>query len=141
TTRKDFDLAIVGLRNLSDERRSATFVEINDKAKRVDANLRAMLRYTDDEKICRQDPELMAIKIAIELNKKAPFEDAIRTFDIGKQILTLKGVSGYDLKGLITQNGLLRKYYPSNSSNVYVKLLRTYFKLMSNLFSREWQDP
>jgi DGQHR domain-containing protein len=141
TTKKAFDLAIVGIRNLTEERRSDTFVAINDKAKRVDANLRAMLRYTENEKICKQDPELMAIKIAIELNKKAPFEDAVKTFDLGRQVLTLKGISGYDLKGLIAPNGLLRKYYRSNSSTVFVKVLRTYFKLISNLFPQEWRDP
>jgi DNA sulfur modification protein DndB len=141
STKKAFDLAVVGIRNLTEERRSDTFVAINDKAKRVDANLRAMLRYTDNEKICKQDPELMAIKIAIELNKKAPFEDAVRTFDLGKQVLTLKGVSGYDLKGLIAQNGLLRKHYPSNSSEVYVKVLRQYFHIIANTFPAEWSAP
>jgi DGQHR domain-containing protein len=141
TIKRTFNLAVVGIRNLSDERRSGTFVAINDKAKRVDANLRAMLRYTDKESICKKDPELMAIKIAIELNKKPPFEDSIRTFDFGKQILTLKGVSGYDLKGLIAKNGLLRRYYPSNTSKAYVKILRQYFHLISNLFAEEWTNP
>ena len=141
STKKAFYLAIVGIRNLTEERRSDTFVAINDKAKRVDANLRAMLRYTENEKLCKQDPELMAIKIAIELNKKPPFEDAIRTFDLGKQVLTLKGVSGYDLKGLIAQNGLLRKHYPSNTSQVYTKVLRQYFHVVANTFPTEWSVP
>jgi DGQHR domain-containing protein len=140
-TRQKFKLAVIGIRNMSDKRRSDTFVSINDNAKRVDANLRAMLRYTDDERTCKKNPELMAIKIGIELNKKPPFEDAIKTFDVGSQVLTLKGISGYDLKSLIAEAGLLKKYYPSNSSAVYLKVLRTYFKLVRNLLPSEWDDP
>ncbi len=83
----------------------------------------------------------MSIKLAIELNKKPPFEDSIKTFDVGRQVLTLKGVSGYDLKSLIAENGTLRKYYSSNSSAVYLKVLRTYFKIIRSLFATEWADP
>lgn len=140
-TRQKFHLAVIGIREMSEKRRSDTFVSINDNAKRVDANLRAMLRYTDEERLCKKNPELMAIKLAVELNKKAPFEDAIKTFDVGPQILTLKGVSGYDLKSLIAENGLLRKHYPSNSSVVYLKVLRRYFGIIRNSFPTEWNDP
>ncbi len=42
-TRGKFKLAVIGIRNMPEKRRSETFVSINDKAKRVDANLRAML--------------------------------------------------------------------------------------------------
>jgi DGQHR domain-containing protein len=140
-TRQKFKLAVIGVRNMAEKRRSETFVSINDNAKRVDANLRAMLRYTDDERICKKNPELMAIKLGIELNKKPPFEDAIKTFDVGPQILTLKGISGYDLKSLIAENGLLKKYYPSNSSRVYLKLVRRYFKIIRSLLPSEWNDP
>jgi hypothetical protein len=42
------------------------------------------LRYTDNEKACRQNADLMAIKIVVELNKVSPFKDTIRLFDLGR---------------------------------------------------------
>ena len=137
---EQFNLVIVGIRKLSTDQRSRTFVAINDKAKRVDPSLVSFLQYTDNETICRRNPYLMAIKIAVELNKRDPFKNAIRLWDDGPQIITLKGVSGYDLKGMVGENGLLRKYYP-NSSAGYVGVLRLYFEVIQKSFDAEWRDP
>ena len=98
------------------------FVAINDNSRRMDANLVAYLKYTDDECQCQEDPELMAIKIVVELNETTAFRDKIRFLDVGTQKITLKGFSGYDLKGLLGPRGLLRKYY-TNNSREYVKAL------------------
>ena len=141
TTRAAFNLVVLGLRQLDEKRRSDTFVAINDNARRVDANLVAFLRYTNDEKTCKQNPDLMAIKIVVELNKASPFKDAIRLLDVGTQRLTLKGLSGYDLKGLVSANGLLRMYYKENTSKRYLRVLRTYFGLIRAEFPDEWDDP
>ncbi len=140
-TKAAFNLVVLGLRDLDEKRRSDTFVAINDNARRVDANLVAFLRYTNDEKICKQNPDLMAIKIVVELNKTSPFKDSIRMLDVGNQRLTLKGLSGYDLKGLVSPNGLLRMYYKANTSKRYVRVLRTYFGLVKAQFPHEWDDP
>jgi DGQHR domain-containing protein len=139
--RKNFSLAVLGMRNLDPEKRSKTFVAINDNARRVDPNLVAYLRYTDDEKICQQVADLMAIKIVIELNKLSPFKDQIRLFDFGKQRLTLKGLSGYDLRGLVGPKGSLRRLYPMNRSAKYILVLRKYFSVISRQFNKEWNDP
>lgn len=141
TTRAAFDLVVVGLRDLDEKRRSDTFVAINDNARRVDPNLVSFLRYTDDERICKQHPDLMAIKLVVELNKGSPFKDAIRLLDVGNQRLTLKGLSGYDLRGLISPNGLLRLHYKSNTSKTYLRVLRTFFGLIKAQFRNEWEDP
>ncbi len=138
--RRNFSLVVVGIRNISEARRSKTFVAINDNARRVDPNLVAYLRYTHEEKICRQNADLMALKIAVELNKNSPFKGAIRMLDIERQRLTLKGVTGYDLRGMIGPRGLLRRHYP-NTSRAYVRVLRLYFTLVSQVFNKEWQDP
>jgi DGQHR domain-containing protein len=136
-----FNLAVLGVKNLSEKERSDTFVAINDNAKRVDPNLVAFLQYTDDEKACQQRPELMAIKIAVGLNKTSPFKDAIKLHDLGEQHLTLRGISGYDLKGLVSDKGLLKKYYPSNKSEIYIRVLRQYFSTIKTVFKKEWNDP
>jgi DGQHR domain-containing protein len=141
SARKNFNLVVLGLRNLDEPRRSAAFVGINDNARRVDANLVSYLRYTDKEKVCRQDADLMAIKIVVELNKLSPFRNTIKLFDLGRQRLTLKGLSGYDLRGLVAPKGLLRDYYPENKSKVFIRVLRMYFGTVREHFKTEWDAP
>ena len=63
------------------------------------------MKYTNDEGECQRDNELMAIKIVVELNKATPFKNRIRLLDIGDQRITLKGFSGYDMKGLLGTRG------------------------------------
>jgi DNA sulfur modification protein DndB len=135
-----FNLIVVGIKHLSTDKRSRTFVAINDKAKRVDPSLVSFLQYTDNEATCRKHPYLMAIKIAVELNKRDPFKNSIRLWDEGPQTITLKGISGYDLKGMVGDNGALRKYYP-NSSATYVGVLRLYFGVIQEVFESEWKEP
>jgi DGQHR domain-containing protein len=141
TIRRDFNLVVLGLRNLDSKQRSDTFVAINDNARRVDANLVARLRFTTDEKVCKRHPDLMAIKIVMALNEMSPFKDAIKVLDVGDQRLTLKGLSGYDLVGLVGPNGLLRKQYPKNTSKKYISVLRSYFSVIRAEFPKEWIDP
>lgn len=138
--RRNFNLVILGVRDLDERRRSATFVAINDNARRVDPSLVSFLRYTDNERACQQNADLMAIKIVVELNKLSPFRNAIRLFDFGPQRLTLKGLSGYDLRGLVAPRGLLRNYYP-NRSKAYIRALRMYFSVIRELFKTEWEGP
>jgi len=139
-TRESFNLVVLGIAGLSFERRRDTFIAINDKARRVDANLVAYLKYAEDEGKCQEDPELMAIKIVYELSKTTPFKSRIRLFDVGDQKITLKGFSGYDLRGLLARRGLLRRYYP-NESKAYIGALRLYFSVLKDLFEEQWQDP
>ena len=82
---------------------------INDNARRMDPNLVAYLKLTDDEAACQKDSELMAIRVVFELNRTTPFQKKIRFLDIGDQKITLKGFAGYDLKGLLGERGLLRR--------------------------------
>jgi DGQHR domain-containing protein len=140
-TRNSFNLVVLGIRKLDERRRSQVFVGINDNARRVDPNLVAYLRYTSDERTCQNNPDLMAIKIVVELNKLSPFKDSIRLFDVGRQRLTLKGLSGYDLKGLIGPKGHLRSYCKRNSSEQYIRALRIYFSTVREHFPEEWNDP
>lgn len=139
--KKDFNLVVLGIAGLSFERRRDAFISINDKARRVDPNLVAYLKYTDDEEKCREDSELMAIKVVVELSRTTPFKGRIRLIDVGDQPITLKGFSGYDLRGLLGPKGLLRKYYPENESKEYVRALRLYFSIVKNVFKEQWQDP
>ena len=140
-TRETFNLAVLALSGLSYPRKRDAFVSINDKAQRTDANLVTYLKYTDDERECQKDPELMAIKIVVELSKISPFKDKIKLLDIGDQVITLKGFSGYDLKSMLGQRGLLKKYYPGNSSKEYVSALKLYFGILKYLFEEECRDP
>ncbi len=140
-TRNNFNLVVLGVRDLSAEKRRDTFVAINDNSRRMDANLVAYLKYTEDDSACQADPELMAIRIAVDLNSATPFKKAIKLTDVvGRQKITLKGLSGYDLKGLIGPKGLLRKYYSANSPAEYVRVLRLYFSSIRTAFKREWSD-
>jgi len=139
-TRKTFNLVVLGVRNLDEKRRNRAFVAINDNARRVDPNLVSYLRYTDDEKVCGQNADLMAIKVVVELNKVSPFRHLIRLFDMGKAPLTLRGLSGYDLKGLVSPKGQLRKFYP-NESRRYVRAFRSYFSVVREQFQVEWESP
>lgn len=139
-TRESFNLVVLGMAGLPFEKRRDVFVAINDKARRVDPNLVAYLKYTDDEKRCQQDTELMAIKVVVELNKTTPFKRRIRLIDFGDQTITLKGFSGYDLRGLLGPRGLLRKHYP-NESQEYMSALRLYFSLLKSFFEEEWHHP
>jgi DGQHR domain-containing protein len=139
--RQNYNLVVLGMKGLPWERRRDTFVEINDKAQRVDPTLVAFLKHTDDETKCQGDNELMAIKVVVDLNKTTPFEDKIRLVDIfADQKITLKGFAGYDLKGLLARGGLLRKYYP-NESKEYVGALRLYFGVLRSLFKEQWEHP
>jgi DNA sulfur modification protein DndB len=72
-TTKFFNLVVLGLANMHPKRRTETFVAINDNARRMDPNLVAYLKLTNDETECQKDNELMAIKIVFELNQTTPF--------------------------------------------------------------------
>jgi len=139
-TRDTFNLSVIGMKGLTFAIKKDTFVAINDNSRRVDPNLVAYLKYTDDEAECQKDNELMAIKTVVELNKATPFKNKIRLLDTGGQRITLKGFSGYDLMGLLGHRGLLRKYYPNESSR-YFAALRLYFSVLKTLFNTQWQDP
>jgi DGQHR domain-containing protein len=139
STRDNFNLVTLGIKNLSNERRRDTFVAINDNSRRMDPNLVAYLKYTDEESECQKDNELMAIKVVVELNKTSPFKKKIRLLDVGNQKLTLKGFCGYDLKGLMGRRGLLRKYY-DNKSDEYIRVLRMYYSMLKSVFSKQWAD-
>jgi DGQHR domain-containing protein len=140
-TQQSFNLVVLGMANLSSEKRRDTFIAINDNSRRVDANLVAYLKYTDDETECQKNTELMAIKVVVELNRTTPFKNKIKLLDIGVQRITLKGFASYDLRGLLTERGLLRKYYPSNTSAEYLSALRLYFSVLKSLFGLQWNDP
>lgn len=139
-TKKDFNLVALGIRGLDSTRKRDTFVAINDNSRRMDANLVAYLKYTDDDAVCQIDNELMAIRIVVELNKSSPFKNAIRLLDMGKQRITLKGFCGYDLRGLLGKRGLLRLVYPNNSPTEFVAALRLYFGVIRSLFKKEWES-
>lgn len=139
-TKKNFNLVVLGVRGLAVKQRQDTFVAINDNSRRMDANLVAYLKYTPDDSACQKDNELMAIRVAVDLNDATPFKKAIKLLDVGQQKITLKGFSGYDLKGLLGPKGLLRKYYPANTPDEYVRVLRTYFGTIQSVFKKEWKD-
>ena len=140
-TKKSFSLVVVGLKTLSDKLRQATFVAINDNSRRMDPNLVSFLKYTKDDAACQKDNELMAIRVVVDLNNISPFKAQIRLVDIGKQKLTLKGMSGYDLRGLLGPQGALRKLYPSNSPELFTKVIRLYFSTIRSMFKNEWDHP
>ncbi len=139
-TKEYFNLVVLGLANLSPKKRTETFVAINDNARRMDPNLVAYLKLTNDEAECQKDNDLMAIKIVFELNQTTPFKKKIRLLDRGNEKITLKNFAGADLKSLIGEKGLLRKHYSHHSSK-YITVLRMYFSILKSIFPNEWNDP
>ena len=139
--RKKFNLVVVAIQKLTEKQKREAFIAINDNSKRMDANLVAYLKYTNQDEPCKSSPEIMAIRVAVELNKQLPFKKLIKLLDIGKEKLTLKGISGYDLKDLLGPKGLLRKYNQSNDPDEYVRMLRRYFSLVKSEFKTEWNSP
>ncbi len=140
-TRTEFNLVVLGIKDLDLKQQRDTFVAINDNARRMDPNLVSYLKYTTDDEACQRESELMAIRVVVELNKTTPFKKAVRLLDVEEQRVTLKGFSGYDLRGLLAPRGLLRKHYPANRPDEYVNALRTYFSTVRSLFKKEWDDP
>ena len=138
-TKKNFNLVVLGVKGLAVKQRRDTFVAINDNSRRMDANLVAYLKYTSDDATCQKDNELMAIRVVVDLNSASPFKKAIKLLDVGEQKITLKGFSGYDLKGLLGPRGLLRRYYPANTPEEYIRVLRMYFGTIQSVFKREWK--
>lgn len=139
-TKEHFNLVVLGLANMHPKRRTETFVAINDNARRMDPNLVAYLKLTNDEAECQKDNDLMAIKIVFELNQITPFKKKIRLLDRGNEKITLKNFSGADLKSLISEKGLLRKHYSHHSSK-YIAVLRMYFSILKSIFPNEWNEP
>jgi hypothetical protein len=107
----------------------------------MDPNLVSYLKYTKDDSECQRDSTLMAIRIVVDLNSTTPFRRSIRLLDVGNQRLTLKGLSGYDLRGLVGPHGLLRRHHPENRPEDYVRILRMYFSAIRTLFRKEWDAP
>jgi DGQHR domain-containing protein len=139
-TQKNFNLVVLGIANIDASKRTDTFVAINDNAKRMDANLVAYLQLNEDEDACRLDNKLMAIKVVVALANIPPFKGRIRLLDVGEQRITLKGFAGYDLKGLVGDRGLLRKYY-TNQSREYIVAFRMYFGVLKSMFPIQWDNP
>src|SRR4029079_15406014 len=100
-TQRSFNLVVAGISGLDTKRKTETFISINDNARRMDPNLVFYLKYDPNEAVCQDSPELMAIKVAVELNKTSPLKKKIRVLDVGDQFITLKGIAGYDLRGLV----------------------------------------
>jgi DGQHR domain-containing protein len=140
-TRQAFELPVVGITGLSKTRMQETFVSINDTSRRMDPNLVALLQYEKDDTLCQKDNKLMAIRVAADLVERNPFRNKIRLLDMGKQIITLKGLSGYDLKGLLGPKGRLREAFPTNLPADYVSYLSAYFSLVRSTFKTEWEEP
>jgi DNA sulfur modification protein DndB len=140
-TIKSFNLVVLGIRGLLEKQQQDTFLAINDTSKRVDPNLVAYLKYTTDDIKCQEEPELMAIRVVVDLTEHAPFKGLIRLLDTGKNIITLKGFSGYDLKGLLSKKCSLRIQYSENRPDQYVTALRMYFSAIKETFPDEWSDP
>jgi DGQHR domain-containing protein len=140
-TRAAFDLLVTGLKGLPADKRQEIFVSINDNSRRMDPNLVAYLRYTKDNAKCQQDNALMAIRVVVDLNDHSPFKNSIRLLDVGDQFITLKNFAGYDLKGLLGPRGWLRKYYPNNDPDEFMRALRLYFSTVRELFPEEWRHP
>lgn len=138
--RQNFNLVVLGMADIGHLKRTATFVAINDNARRMDANLVAFLKYDENEEICQTDNKLMAIKLVIKLNMISPFKDKIRLHDLGEQKITLKGFAGYDLMGLLGKRGMLRKHY-RHISDEYIRVLRMYFNSLKSTFLDEWSSP
>jgi DGQHR domain-containing protein len=132
-----FNLAVIGVKGLSAERRRDTFVAINDNARRMDANLVALLRLNPDEGACQADPALMAIKIALALDANGPLKGRVRSLDYQRQVVTLKGLSGYDLRTLVGPRGELRQHV-ENKSEILTKLVNDYFSQVRRVFTQEW---
>jgi DGQHR domain-containing protein len=140
-TKQHFNLVVLGIRGLNQKQRQATFVAIND-SRRMDPNLVSYLKYTEIDSDCQKENELMAIRIVVDLNRTTPFKKSIRLLDrVGSEKITLKGFSGYDLRGLLGPKGLLRKYYPNNTPAEYILALRLYFSTLRSLFKTEWSNP
>jgi DGQHR domain-containing protein len=140
-TRQAFSLAVVGVAGLSQVQKQETFVSINDTSRRMDPNLVAFLQYEEDDAVCQKDGKLMAIRVVVDMCERNPFKDKVRLLDMGKQIMTLKGLSGYDLKGLLGPKGRLRKAFPTNLPADYVSYLSTYFSIVKETLKTEWEDP
>jgi DNA sulfur modification protein DndB len=141
-TKQQFNLVVLGIKGLDTKQRRSAFVAFNDNSRRMDPNLVSYLKYTQDDAECQRDSELMAIRIVVDLNRLTPFKKSIRLLDrSGKERLTLKGFSGYDLRGLLGPQGLLRKYYPNNTPAEYTQALRMYFSTLRSLLKTEWDNP
>lgn len=140
-TKQYFNLPVTGVTGISPAKQTDTFVAINDNSRRMDPNLVAFLKLTEDEAACQQDNELMAIRVVALLSETTPFKGKIRMLDIGHQQITLKGFAAYDLKGLLGERGALRRAYPSNTSEEYTTALRTYFGVLKSMFPKQWDDP
>jgi DGQHR domain-containing protein len=140
-TKKTFNLVVLGIRGLTQKTKQGTFVAINDNSRRMDPNLVAYLKYTKADVECQKDSELMSIRVVVDLNDKEPFYRKIRLLDVGKQKITLKGFSGYDLRGLLSPRGFLRKLYPSNKPDEFVSAMRIYFSTIRSMFKTEWENP
>ena len=140
-TQQQFNLVVVGVKGLSKKQKQTTFVAINDNSRRMDPNLVAYLQYEKEDSVCQKDSKLMAIRVAVDLASRSPFKDKLRLLDLGKQTLTLKGVSGYDLKGLVGPKGELRKIFTTNLPSDYVTYLSHYFSLVRTTFKQEWDHP
>jgi DNA sulfur modification protein DndB len=141
-TKREFNLVVLGIKGLDTRQRRDAFVAINDNSRRMDPNLVSFLKYTRDDAECQRDNELMAIRIVVDLNRTTPFKRAIRLLDrAGKERVTLKGFSGYDLRGLLGPKGLLRRHYPNNTPEEYTQALRLYFSTLRSLFRKQWDNP
>ena len=129
------------MKGLSQKQKQATFVAINDTSRRMDPNLVSFLQYEKDDNLCQKDSKLMAIRVVVDLSERQPFLNKIRLLDMGKQTMTLRGLSGYDLKGLVGPKGALRKVFPTNLPKDFVGYLSAYFSLLKSSFKSEWDDP
>lgn len=147
--RKSFEIPIIGIKGFNEKEMTDVFIEVNENSSKIDPNLLCdLLESTSNKKTIIKDPGLIAIYSVKKLDrynqKNNPFKGKIKIYQtesLKKKPITLKGFSGYDLRRMVKEGGVLRKLNKKNSLEKYLDILINFFKEVKLVFKKEWEKP
>jgi len=136
-------IPVIAVRGLHEDALRDLFVTVNDKAKRINANLICQLRYTPKESACKQDPIRMAIKIARLLgsDKGSPLHKHISVGEQGEGSIPEATLANHVILSMVRPKKILRKLVKPFSSKKAYNFISKYLAILrTSVGLPKWND-
>lgn len=147
--RKEFPLNFIAIKGEGEGKESARdlFIVINQKAKKIEANLLASIQEEYDKNHLWTDSESLAREIVRELNRndssklKGKILIGEKVTEKDQELKIYIAMLSYNgLKPLIKEKSILRKLIKKNDLKEYYKILNNYIDRIKTVFPQEYED-
>ncbi|HLC31468.1 MAG TPA: DGQHR domain-containing protein [Candidatus Nanoarchaeia archaeon] len=145
--RKEFPLHFIGIIGGNKEVARDLFITINQKARKIDANLLASIQEEWDRRHLVEDSEALARQVVRELNRNS--NSALRykilegervTKEHSNLKLYIAMLAYHGIKPLVKQGGVFSRFLTRSDSRGIFSHLNNYINRMKKIFPEEYQN-